>query len=88
MSYYNPLADEEGWVTQWASWLKTNYNFAPSQVTVGLDDFDANAYSIADFAQWAYQQGFSTGYWAWNPATPGVSNQSSQVIWDIYHPLS
>ena len=84
MAYFNTITDEEGWITQWASWLNTRYSFDPSQVTIGLDD--SGAYSIPDFAQWAYQQGFSTGYWSWDPLTQDQSNSIAQEIWDIYHP--
>jgi hypothetical protein len=85
MSYYDPLNNEEAWIMQWASWLKDNYHFAPSQITVGLDDTDAHAYDITQFAEWAKEQGFSTSYWAWNPATPDSSNQSTETIWNVYH---
>lgn len=84
MSYYDPMSAEQGWVTQWAQWTKQRYNFEASQITVGIDDFDAHAYDIGQFAAWAGQQGYSTGYWAWNPATPTQSNQSSNEIFNSY----
>lgn len=56
MSYYDPLSSEQGWLTQWANWLKSTYQFDASQLTVGIDDFDAHAYNIADIASWAAQQ--------------------------------
>ncbi|MBI2742403.1 MAG: hypothetical protein HYX48_00605 [Chlamydiales bacterium] len=86
MSYYQPLEQEEPWLLGWADWLKQNYGFTPAQVTVGLDDFDAHAYDIAAFSKWAAGQGFSTGYWAWNPATPDASNQSALKILNNYLP--
>lgn len=85
MSYYQPMDQEQGWITGWAQWLKNRYGMDASQVTVGLDDFDANAYDIGAFAKWAATQGFSTGYWAWNPATPDKSNQSALTIYNAYH---
>lgn len=86
MSYYDPIENEKAWVLQWANWLKEKYNFEPAQVTVGLDRFDASAYSIEEFAKWAYEQGFSTCYWAFNPTQASIANQDENTIWDIYHP--
>ena len=86
MSYYDPIQNEKAWVLQWASWLKERYHFDPAQITVGLDNFDAHAYSIEEFARWAFEQGFSTCYWAFNPTQASIANQDEQTIWDIYHP--
>ncbi|NGX60332.1 MAG: hypothetical protein KR126chlam3_01505 [Chlamydiae bacterium] len=88
MSYYDPLDQEEGFIAQWADWVKSSYGFTASQVTVGLDDFDANAYDIGEFAKWAGTNGFSTGYWAWNPATPDQSNASALKVLNSYKPLA
>jgi predicted nucleic acid-binding Zn-ribbon protein len=85
MSYYNTLSDEEHWVLGWAEWMKTEYNFTPSQITVGLDDTDAHAYDIKEFAAWAALHGFSTCYWEWNPATQKDSNKSTHDIEDSYN---
>lgn len=87
MSYYDPLSSEEAWVGQWAKWLETNYQFSPSQISVGLDNVDANAYDLTQFAQWAKSQGYSTCYWAWgwDGGYPGKSNDTTKKIWDIYH---
>lgn len=84
MSYYDPIQNEKNWILGWANWLKETYNFSNSQIVVGLDDFDAHAYDIKEFAAWAAQNGFSTCYWAWNPATPEQSDKSSQDIADSY----
>lgn len=84
MSYYDPMNSETSWLTQWQQWLKTNYNFDNSQITVGIDDFDAHAYNISDMASWAASQGMSSGYWAFNPATPAQSNASSVKIAQSY----
>jgi len=70
MSYYNPMADEQGWILGWSNWLQTNYGFTPARVSVGIDDFDASAYDPNVFMAWAAQQGFSTGHWAFDPARP------------------
>lgn len=85
MSYYNTLSDEEGWLKGWAQWLKDRYDFCPSRVTVGIDNFDAHAYNVADLAQWAKDQGFSTSYWAWNPTQIDTSNSNTNEIWNIYN---
>jgi DNA repair ATPase RecN len=85
MSYYDPIQNEKGWLLNWANWLETQYGFTKPQITVGLDDTDAHAYAIADLAKWAKDQGFSTGYWEWNPTTESSSNNSTKTIWDIYH---
>ena len=84
MSYYDSLASEEGYVLQWAEWMKKTYSFSPSQITVGIDSFDAHAYKIDDFSKWAASQGFSTGYWAWNPADPSNSNTQTETILKAY----
>ncbi len=84
MSYYNSLSEEKHWVSGWADWLKTDYHFTPSQISVGLDDTDAHAYDIKEFATWAAGQGFSTCYWEWNPATEKQSNKSTHDIEDAY----
>jgi len=84
MSYYNDIASEQAWILAWAAWAKTRYNLSAAQITFGIDDFDAHAYNIADMARWAGQQGFSTGYWATNPATIAQSNQSTTTIKNAY----
>jgi hypothetical protein len=86
MSYYQPLEDEKQWMLGWAQWLSTNYGFTPAQVTFGIDDFDAHAYDIGEASKWAASQGFSTGYWAWNPATQAASDQSTLKIAENYVP--
>jgi len=70
MSYYDPLASEEAWVTQWANWAIQNYGFTPARISVGIDDFDAHAYDPVAFYNWAVSQGYSTVHWAYNPANP------------------
>lgn len=70
MSYYDPIASEEGWITQWANWAIQNYGFTPARISVGIDDFDAHAYDPVAFYNWAGSQGYSTVHWAYNPATP------------------
>ena len=87
MSYYDPQSSEQAWVGQWAQWLQTEYQFTPAQISVGLDDVDAHAYDIKQFAEWAKSQGYSTCYWAWgwNGGDPTASNQSTNAIWNIYH---
>ncbi len=84
MSYYNTLSDEETWVTGWANWLGSTYNFTPAQISVGLDDTDAHAYDIEAFAAWAASQGFSTCYWEWDPNTAAQSDQSTNKIKKAY----
>lgn len=86
MSYYQSLEDEKTWVLGWAGWLNQNYGFDASQVTFGIDDFDAHAYDIGAASKWAASQGFSTGYWAWNPATQTASDQSTLTIAENYVP--
>jgi hypothetical protein len=88
MSYYDALDQEEQWISSWATWAKQNYGLDPSQITVGLDDFDAHAYDIGVFSKWAAQQGFSTAYWAWNPATQAQSDASSLKILNSYQASS
>lgn len=85
MSYYNSLSQEQAWVSGWADWLRNEYNFENSQITVGLDDKDAHAYDIKEFAAWAARQGFSTGYWEWDPARADESNKSARDIEDSYN---
>lgn len=70
MSYYNPMQDEQNWILGWANWLEQNYGFTPARVSVGIDDFDANAYDPVTFAAWAASMGFSTSHWAFDPAHP------------------
>ncbi len=87
MSYYDPLQSEQTWVNEWATWLKTNYQFSPSQISVGLDNVDASAYDIKEFAEWSKTQGYSTCYWAWgwNGGDPTKSNETTNQVWNIYH---
>lgn len=87
MSYYDPQSSEEQWIGEWAQWLQSKYHFAPSQISVGLDDVDAHAYDIKQFAEWAKSQGYSTCYWAWgwDGGDPTKSNDSTNAIWKIYH---
>jgi len=85
MSYYQPMDQEEAWVNGWSIYMQQNYGLSPSQIIVGIDDFDAKAYDIGAFSTWAASQGFSTGYWAWNPATQAASDQSSLKILNSYN---
>lgn len=84
MAYFNSMSDEQGWVTGWANWLKNNYNFASSQITVGLDPA-AGAYNSNSFAAWAAQQGYSTYLWDYDPANPSQSNQIATGILNAYN---
>jgi len=83
MSYYNTLADEQGWITGWANWLKTTYNFSPAQITVGLNSA-SNAYNVQTFAAWAASKGYSTSYWEYDPANPTQSNLATNSILTAY----
>jgi hypothetical protein len=84
MSYDSPLEVEQGWVTGWAHWVKKDYSFLPSQITVGINNTDHHAYDIEKFAAWAGSQGYSTCYWAWNPANTEKSNRSTSEIRAAY----
>lgn len=70
MSYYDPIASEEGWITSWANWVIPTYGFTPARISVGIDDFDAHAYDPVALANWAASQGYSTAHWAFDPAHP------------------
>jgi hypothetical protein len=70
MSYYDPIQNEQNWINGWASWLKQNYGFTNARVSVGIDDFDANAYDPVEMYNWAVSQGYSTSHWAFDPARP------------------
>lgn len=83
MAYYNSQSDEQGWVTGWANWLKTNYNFTPAQITVGLNP-SSGTYNANSFAAWAAQQGYSTSFWNYDPANPTQSNQVGTGILNAY----
>ena len=83
MAYFNPLSDEEGWVTGWASWLKTNYNLGPSQISVGIDPA-SGAYSPTAFATWAAKQGYSTFLWNYDPNQQAASNATATSILTAY----
>lgn len=84
MSYYDPMSSETAWLLQWASFLKTTYGMDPSRLTVGIDNFDASAYNIADMASFASSQGMSTGFWAFDPSQLTKSNASSNLIKQAY----
>lgn len=84
MSYYNTLDDEKKWILGWHDWLKSEYGYEPHQITVGIDDKDAHAYDIKDMAAFAGENGFSTGYWEFDPAKLKESNQSTHDIEEAY----
>jgi len=77
MAYYNSIEEEKVWVNQWADWLMTNYDYAPEQVAVGIDDFDAHAYDPDEMKAWARNMGYSTCHWAYDPARPSVKRALS-----------
>ncbi len=83
MAYFNPLSDEQGWVTGWAQWLKANYNFSPAQISVGMDP-SAGAYSTTAFATWAGQQGYSTFLWNYDPSQQSTSDATSTSVLSAY----
>lgn len=76
MSYYDPMSSEIGWIVGpdgnggWANWMISNYGFTRARISVGIDDYDANAYDPQAFKAWAIQQGFSYAHWAFDPAHP------------------
>ena len=84
MSYDSPLEAEKAWITGWANWTKEDYNFSPSQITVGINNTDHHAYDIEQFAAWAGSKGYSTCYWAWDPANIEKSNRSTKEITAAY----
>ncbi len=83
MAYFNSLSDEQGWVTGWATWLKSAYNLGPSQISVGMDPA-AGTYSPTAFAAWAAQQGYSTFLWNFDPNQQAASNASATSILTAY----
>lgn len=85
MTYYDPLNNEQAWTEQWVQWLGDEYGMTPNQIGVGIDNFDAHAYDIGEFAEWAGRKGLSTGYWCWNPADPTFSNISANTILNSYN---
>lgn len=88
MSYYDPMVSEQAWLSQWLSFLKTRYNMDASRLTVGIDNFDANAYDISKMAAWAATQGMSTGFWAFDPSQLVKSNASTNQIKEAYDTAS
>ena len=87
MAYFNSLSDEQGWVTGWAAWLKTNYNLSPAQITVGMDPA-ADAYDPTAFAAWAAQQGYSTFMWEYDPNQQSTSDTTASSILAAYKAAS
>jgi Glycosyl hydrolases family 18 len=85
MSYYDPIASEEGWLASWNAWLQDRYGFKSSQLTVGIDDFDAHAYDVSQMASYAASQGMSTCYWAFDPSNMAKSNASTVKILQSYN---
>jgi len=79
MSYYNDIVSEQGWVSGWVGWLSDTYSIPSQRVSVGLDNTDADAYNIGDFAAWAATQQLGTAYWYVNPQTADTlaSSQAS-----------
>lgn len=69
MSYYDgcTLSQNEEFMTQWASYLKDNFNMSPSQLSAGVDPNDpTTSYkngSLAEWIQFAAKNGFSTAIW-------------------------
>jgi len=86
MSYYQSLDQEMQWISQWHNWLQQNYGYTPAQVTAGIDNFDSVTYDVKQFAEATKKEGYSTSYWAWNPADPSTSNSKTETIWNVYHP--
>lgn len=84
MSYYDPMSSEAAWLAQWVDFVKKTYNMDSLQVTVGIDNFDADAYNIADMASLAGAKQMGTGYWATNPADMTKSNDSTNKIKQAY----
>ncbi|MCX6991214.1 MAG: glycosyl hydrolase family 18 protein [Chlamydiae bacterium] len=89
MSYYDSVANEISWLDGWANWASQRYGFKPSQIGTGIDGFDGAhigdmSYIVA-MANNAAKKGFSTGYWAYNPADPVNSNKFCQAVYDNYN---
>ena len=87
MAYFNPMSDEQGWITGWASWLKSNYNLSPAQISVGLDP-SSGAYNANTFATWAAQQGYSTFLWNYDPNQQSVSDSTASGILSAYQEVA
>ncbi|WP_068468898.1 glycosyl hydrolase family 18 protein [Candidatus Protochlamydia phocaeensis] len=83
MAYFNSLSDEQGWVTGWADWLKSNYNLDPAQITVGMDPA-SGAYDTTAFAAWAAQKGYSTFLWNYDPNQQAASDAIAKNVLAAY----
>lgn len=83
MSYFDPIENEKRWIDSWADWLKKEYAFKPSQVTVGINS-ETTAYDPQALATWAAAKGYSTSHWKYNPAQPEQSKKQTTAILEAY----
>lgn len=84
MAYFNSMSDEQNWISGWANLMKTNYDFTPAQITVGLDP-SSGAYDSNAFASWAASQGYSTSFWNYDPNNETQSNNIANGIFNAYN---
>lgn len=69
MSYYDgcTLQQNEQFMLNWMTWLQQNFNFSPSQISIGVDPNDPNTSptdgSLKAWIEFAKAHGFSTAIW-------------------------
>lgn len=90
MSYYDgvSLAQNQQFMLLWKSWLQQNYSISASQISIGIDPNDPNTSpnngSLANWINFAAQNGFSTAIWDQLGINDYVINNWGQVVSNIY----
>ncbi|MFI0347234.1 MAG: hypothetical protein ACH346_00470 [Chthoniobacterales bacterium] len=90
MTYYDgcPLAQNEGFMTSWNTWLKQQHGFTPIRISSGVDPNDPTTSpsngSLTTWIQFAAANGFSTAIWDQLGVDDYVKNDWGTVINNIY----
>ncbi|MDH4470143.1 MAG: glycosyl hydrolase family 18 protein [Verrucomicrobiae bacterium] len=91
MTYYDgcSIAQNEGFMTSWITWLGTQHGFTASRISAGVDPNDpttsTNDGSLNTWIQFAASQGLSTAIWDQFGVSDYVNNNWGIKITDIYN---
>jgi hypothetical protein len=90
MAYYDycTLAQNEGFMLAWSTWLATQHGFSAIRISAGVDPNDpttsANDSSLSTWITFAQQNGFSTAIWDQNGVNDYVTKDWGTVIKNLY----
>jgi hypothetical protein len=89
MTYYDgcTVSENEQFMKGWATWLKSNFQFSPSQISIGVDPNDPNTLPTTGLKSWiefAKENGFSTAIWDNQGSYDYIKNDWGDIVKNLY----